>query len=103
VVVFYPGRVRIFDTTLRDGEQAPGIDLSVEQKLMVARRLADLRVDVIEAGFPVASRAEYEATKLINQELSDRVEVIALSRCAKKDIEDTLSTGVSSIHLFLHI
>ena len=101
MVVFYPGRVRIFDTTLRDGEQAPGIDLSVEQKLMVARRLADLRVDVIEAGFPVASRAEYEATKLINQELSDRVEVIALSRCAKKDIEDTLSTGVSSIHLFL--
>src|SRR5579875_537257 len=101
VVVFYPGRVRVFDTTLRDGEQAPGIDLSVEQKLMVARRLADLRVDVIEAGFPVASRAEHEATKLINRELSDRVEVIALSRCAKKDIEDTLSTGVSSIHLFL--
>lgn len=101
MVAFYPQRVRIFDTTLRDGEQAPGIDLSVEQKLKVAHQLARLRVDVIEAGFPAASRSEHEATRLINRELSDRVEVIALSRCSRQDIEQTVSTGISSIHLFL--
>ncbi|MEM0322344.1 MAG: isopropylmalate synthase, partial [Thermoprotei archaeon] len=101
MVVFYPGRVRIFDTTLRDGEQAPGIDLTVQQKLMIAHKLADLQVDVVEAGFPAASNAEHEAVKLINQELSGRVEVIALSRCTKTDIDNTLSTGISSVHLFL--
>ncbi len=101
MVVFYPSKVRIFDTTLRDGEQAPGIDLSVEQKLKIARQLAKLHVDVIEAGFPASSQSEFEATRLINQELSDRVEVTALSRCIRGDIEETIRTGVSSIHLFL--
>lgn len=101
MVVFYQGYVRIFDTTLRDGEQAPGIDLTVEQKQEVARRLALLGVDVIEAGFPASSRAEFIATKRINEELGESVEVTALSRCNRKDIDVTLDTGVSSIHLFL--
>lgn len=101
MVVFYPGYVRIFDTTLRDGEQAPGIDLTVEQKQEVARRLASLGVDVIEAGFPASSRAEFIATKKINEDIGESVEVIALSRCSRHDIDVTLDTGITSIHLFL--
>lgn len=60
-------RVIIFDTTLRDGEQAPGASLKQNEKLEVALALQDLGVDVIEAGFPVASKGEFEAVKTIAQ------------------------------------
>nr|WP_261310144.1 isopropylmalate synthase [Saccharolobus shibatae] len=93
--------MRIFDTTLRDGEQAPGIDLTIEQKIMIARKLADLGVDVIEAGFPASSEGEFIATKKIFEEVGDQVEVIGLSRSNKNDIDKTISTGISSIHLFI--
>ena len=56
-----PDRVKIFDTTLRDGEQSPGCSMTQPEKLRVARALADLGVDVIEAGFPAASRGDWEA------------------------------------------
>jgi len=94
-------KVRIFDTTLRDGEQAPGIDLTVEQKIRIAKQLADLGVDVIEAGFPAASEGEFEATKKILDEVGDRVEVIGLSRANKQDIDKTIQTGIASIHVFI--
>ncbi|QIW23403.1 2-isopropylmalate synthase [Sulfolobus sp. S-194] len=94
-------KVRIFDTTLRDGEQAPGIDLTVEQKVTIARKLAELGVDVIEAGFPAAAEGEFIATKKILEEVGDQVEVIGLSRANKQDIDKTIDTGISSIHVFI--
>src|SRR6185503_2076762 len=63
------GRVRIFDTTLRDGEQAPGCTMTLEEKLAVARTLARLRVDVIEAGSPAASDGDWEAVHRIAREV----------------------------------
>jgi 2-isopropylmalate synthase len=62
-------RVIIFDTTLRDGEQSPGASLNIDEKLMAARQLAELGVDVIEAGFPVSSPGDFEAVKTIAKDI----------------------------------
>ena len=61
-------RVKIFDTTLRDGEQAPGCSMTLREKLRIAKALADLNVDIIEAGFPAASPGDFEAVKAIADE-----------------------------------
>jgi 2-isopropylmalate synthase len=58
-------RVHIFDTTLRDGEQSPGISLNVQEKLEIAHQLARMRVDIIEAGFPITSPGDFEAVTAI--------------------------------------
>ena len=79
-------RVLIFDTTLRDGEQAPGFSLRVDEKLRLARQLDALGVDIIEAGFPIASDADGEAIRLIAQELKRPI-IAALARSADGDIE----------------
>jgi 2-isopropylmalate synthase len=79
------GTVRIFDTTLRDGEQAPGAGLTAAEKLEVARQLARLKVDVIEAGFPAASPGDFEAVRRIAQETKDGIAVAALARCRDGD------------------
>ncbi len=79
-----PGRVRIFDTTLRDGEQAPGAGLTVAEKLEVARALVRLDVDVIEAGFPASSPGDFEAVNRIAKETRG-VAVAALARCREGD------------------
>jgi 2-isopropylmalate synthase len=79
-----PGTVRIFDTTLRDGEQAPGAGLTAAEKLEVARQLARLKVDVIEAGFPAASPGDFEAVHRIARETRG-VAVAALARCRDGD------------------
>ena len=81
-----PARLRIFDTTLRDGEQAPGFSLDVDQKLLMARQLETLGADVIEAGFPIASDADAEAVRLVASTLT-RASVAALARCATEDID----------------
>ena len=60
-----PGRVLIFDTTLRDGEQSPGASLNIDQKLAIAQQLARLGVDIIEAGFPYASSGDFDAVQRI--------------------------------------
>jgi 2-isopropylmalate synthase len=78
------GTVRIFDTTLRDGEQAPGAGLTAAEKLEVARQLVRLKVDVIEAGFPAASPGDFEAVQRIARE-SKGVSVAALARCRDGD------------------
>ena len=78
------GSVRIFDTTLRDGEQAPGAGLTAVEKLEVARQLVRLKVDVIEAGFPAASPGDFEAVRRIAQEARG-VAVAALARCRDGD------------------
>ncbi len=79
-----PGRVRIFDTTLRDGEQAPGAGLTAAEKLEVARALARLNVDVIEAGFPASSPGDFEAVNRIARETKG-VAIAALARCRDGD------------------
>jgi len=79
-------RVRIFDTTLRDGEQAPGFSLKVEEKLQLARALDELGVDIIEAGFPISSPDDAEAVRRVASEVRRPV-VAGLARCRKGDIE----------------
>ncbi len=79
-------RVYIFDTTLRDGEQSPGCSMSVEEKMRMARKLVELGVDTIEAGFPIASDGDFEAVGAVSREVSD-VEVAALARSCTLDVE----------------
>jgi 2-isopropylmalate synthase len=79
-------RIRIFDTTLRDGEQAPGFSLRPEEKLQLARHLDTLGVDIIEAGFPIASPADADAVRRIAKEVRRPI-VACLARCRPDDIE----------------
>ena len=79
-------RVYIFDTTLRDGEQSPGINLNVQEKLEIAAQLERLGVDAIEAGFPVASKGDFEAVKAIAQNIRKPI-IVGLARAVEKDIE----------------
>ena len=81
-----PGRVLIFDTTLRDGEQSPGASLNLEEKLAIAQQLARLGVDVIEAGFPFASPGDFAAVQRIAQQVGvdvggGRLRTPPISRC----------------------
>jgi 2-isopropylmalate synthase len=96
--------VRIFDTTLRDGEQAPGAGLTVAEKIEVARQLARLNVDVIEAGFPAASPGDFEAVQRIAQETKG-VAVAGLARCRDGDpqrgVEALLPAERPHLHLFI--
>src|SRR5210317_1160311 len=78
--------VHIFDTTLRDGEQSPGCSMNVKEKLQVARMLDELRVDVIEAGFPAASEGDFESVKSVGA-LGLNATICGLSRTRKGDIE----------------
>ena len=92
--------VRIFDTTLRDGEQTLGVSLSPDQKLAIAKKLDDLGVDAIEAGFPVISEGELKAVKMITSEgLS--CEIAGLTRTIKKDIDAAVDAGLNYIHTFI--
>src|SRR5262245_65557966 len=81
-----PDHVRIFDTTLRDGEQAPGFSLRPAEKLQLARQLDRLGVDIIEAGFPIASPADAEAVRQIATEVR-RPTIACLARCHRADLE----------------
>ncbi len=93
-------RVRIFDTTLRDGEQTPGVSLSPEQKLQIAKKLDELGVDAMEAGFPVISDGEMEAVRMIRAEgLS--AQVCGLARASKGDIDAALDAGLDYVHAFI--
>jgi 2-isopropylmalate synthase len=79
-------RVRIFDTTLRDGEQSPGASMNIAEKLEMARALAALGVDIIEAGFPIASVGDFEAVRAIATEVAGS-SVCGLARCNDRDID----------------
>jgi 2-isopropylmalate synthase len=96
------GVVRIFDTTLRDGEQAPGINLNTAEKLQIARQLAQLKVDVIEAGFPAASPGDLEAVKAIASEVKGSV-VAGLARTRKGDIEAAWEAVRPAEHPRIHV
>ena len=79
-------RIAIFDTTLRDGEQAPGFSMNIEDKLRLARQLEGLQVDVVEAGFPIASDGDFEAVKRISAEVRE-TSIAGLARAATGDIQ----------------
>ena len=97
-------RIRIFDTTLRDGEQAPGASMKPEQKIVVARQLAKLGVDTIEPGFPISSPGEFQAIQQISRELQE-TEICGFARCVKEDIdaavEATRDAARRRLHLFV--
>ncbi len=95
-------KVIIFDTTLRDGEQAPGAALSSEQKLEVAYQLEHLGVDVIEAGFPIASPDDFKAVSLVAGQIKKGA-VCGLARCLKKDIEAARDSLKKARHPRIHI
>src|ERR1700753_4453417 len=99
-----PDRVLIFDTTLRDGEQSPGCSMTQPEKLRVARALADLGVDVIEAGFPAASRGDWESVNAVAREVHGAT-IWGLGRCNREDIDPAakaLRDGPQHrIHVFL--
>src|SRR5467141_24401 len=96
--------VRIFDTTLRDGEQSPGFSMNTEEKIRMARQLAALNVDVIEAGFPIASHGDLEAVKKVALEVRT-VPIAALARARKEDvtaaIEALKPAAAPRLHIFL--
>ena len=78
-----PNRVLLFDTTLRDGEQSPGISINKKEKLEIAHQLARLGVDIIEAGFPIASPGDFEAVEAIAQQVHGPV-IAGLARAKKR-------------------
>jgi 2-isopropylmalate synthase len=96
--------VRIFDTTLRDGEQSPGISLNLQEKLEIAQQLSRLHVDVIEAGFPITSTGDFEAVHEISKSVRNAT-IAALARCARADIERAAEalepSARSRIHVFI--
>ncbi len=97
-------KVIIFDTTLRDGEQAPGATMNLEEKLLIAKTLEKMHVDVIEAGFPAASNGDFSAVYRIAQNIKNSV-VCGLARAKKSDIEKTAESlkpaALPRIHTFL--
>lgn len=96
--------IRIFDTTLRDGEQAPGFAMKKEEKIAFAKKLQELGVDVIEAGFPIASQEDFASVASIAEECRE-VEVCALARCNEKDIHRAIEAlqmaAKPRIHVFI--
>src|SRR5215471_15554618 len=98
-------RVYIFDTTLRDGEQAPGCSMTVPEKVRMAEKLAELGVDILEAGFPIASEGDFEAVRAVGRQVA--VKVAALARCTPLDVERAAQAlegskgGDPRIHTFI--
>ena len=99
-----PEKIIVFDTTLRDGEQSPGVSLNVEEKLQIGRQLEKLGVDVIEAGFPIASPGDFAGVQCLAREIRD-VEITALARAKEKDIDtawEAIKAGENPrIHTFI--
>ncbi len=92
--------VRIFDTTLRDGEQTPGISFPLSYKIQIARQLDKLGVDVIEAGFPAATQGEFEAVKEIAN-LGLNATVCGLARVVREDVDRAIKADVDMVHIFI--
>jgi len=96
--------VQIFDTTLRDGEQSPGFSMNKDEKLRLARQIEELGVDVLEAGFPIASPGDLEATRAVAAEVK-RCRVAALARARQEDVEAALRglepAAKPRLHMFL--
>src|ERR1700688_1352415 len=94
--------IRVFDTTLRDGEQPPGFSMSAQEKIRIARQLESLGVDVIEAGFPIASRGDLEGVHAVACEIRNCT-VAALARAKRDDIDVVLDGLKDAVHPRVHI
>ena len=98
-------RVKIFDTTLRDGEQSPGCSMDTAEKKRMARQLEELGVDILEAGFPIASEGDFDAVRQVASQAGPSVTVAALARAAQADIERAAAAlepaPKARIHVFL--
>ena len=94
--------IKIFDTTLRDGEQAPGCSMTLREKLRISKALADLNVDIIEAGFPAASPGDFDAVKAIADENRGPI-ICGLARCNPDDIEKVHSAVKGSDNHRIHV
>ncbi|MFC5405053.1 2-isopropylmalate synthase [Cohnella soli] len=95
-------RIKIFDTTLRDGEQAPGASMKPEQKIVIARQLARMGVDVIEPGFAISSPGEFQAIQQISRELQ-QTEICGFARCVKADIDAAVAATQDAARRRLHL
>jgi 2-isopropylmalate synthase len=93
-------KVRIFDTTLRDGEQTPGVSITPEQKVQIAIKLDELGIDAIEAGFPVVSHGETVAIKNITKQ-GLKAEICGLARAVKSDLDAVISCDLPYVHVFI--
>ncbi len=95
-----PNKIVFFDTTLRDGEQSPGCTMHHEEKLRMAHQLADLGVDILEAGFAIASEGDFNAVREIAREVKG-TRIASLARCKREDIEAAgraVQTGCQQPH-----
>ena len=95
-------KVKIFDTTLRDGEQSPGCSMSKEDKIRLAKQLDEMGVDVIEAGFAASNQKDFEAIKEIAKVVK-RATVVSLARCNKKDIDKAYESVRDAVHPKIHV
>ena len=97
-------KVLIFDTTLRDGEQSPGASMNQEEKLSIARLLEEMKVDIIEAGFPIASKGDFNSVQAISKEIKN-CQIAGLARAKKEDIQtawDAIKDAANPrIHTFI--
>src|SRR4029078_11103352 len=94
-------KIAIFDTTLRDGEQSPGCSMFLEEKIEMARQLERLGVDVIEAGFPIASEGDYQAVKAGSTE-AQNAPVAALCRAVPEDVHRTVDALRKAVRPRIH-
>ncbi|HUL17218.1 MAG TPA: 2-isopropylmalate synthase [Terriglobales bacterium] len=94
--------VKIFDTTLRDGEQSPGFSMNTDEKIRMGRQLAKLKVDVIEAGFPISSKGDLEAVQAVAREVRE-VPIAALARAKRQDIEAAIESLKPAAEARLHV
>ena len=95
-------KVKIFDTTLRDGEQSPGCSMSKEDKIRIAKQLDEMGVDVIEAGFAASNQKDFEAIKEIAKVVKNAT-VVSLARCNKKDIDKAYESVRDAVHPKIHV
>ncbi|MBI4813274.1 MAG: 2-isopropylmalate synthase, partial [Methanobacterium sp.] len=95
-----PEKVKIFDTTLRDGEQTPGVAITPDDKIRIAKRLDRLGVDVIEVGFPASSPGEQKAAREIKG-LGLNAQICGLARVLQEDLDAALDSDVDYIHTFI--
>src|SRR5262245_4560972 len=94
--------VKIFDTTLRDGEQSPGATMNIEEKVMIARQLENLKVDVIEAGFAASSDGDYESVRRVAETVSFPI-VLSLARTKELDVTRAVKAVEKAKHPGIHI
>jgi len=97
-----PPVIRIFDTTLRDGEQSPGASLNMSEKLEIARQLELLNVDVIEAGFPISSPDDFDAVRAVS-DIVKNCSVAGLARCTEKDIARAAEAVKDAVKPRIHV